>query len=67
MLLEHAGVDYPYGPPGGVEATWFEPGDTTFWPAAKELLDNVTRGDAGEILTLGTPRPQPDLRQVPPE
>ncbi|BCB86180.1 patatin-like phospholipase family protein [Phytohabitans suffuscus] len=66
-FLRRAGVDYPYDPPGGVEAGWFEPGDATFWPAAGELLDNLTKGDAGEILTLGTPRPQPDLRQVPPE
>jgi predicted acylesterase/phospholipase RssA len=66
-FLRRAGIDYPYDPPGGADAVWFEPGDGDFWPAAGELLDNLTKGDAGEILTLGTPRPQPDLRQVPPE
>lgn len=66
-FLARAGVDFPYDPPDGVEAGWFEPRDTTFWPAAGELLDNLAKGDGGEILTLGTPRPKPDLRQVPPE
>ncbi|MDQ7905427.1 patatin-like phospholipase family protein [Phytohabitans sp. ZYX-F-186] len=66
-FLRRAAVDYPYDPPGGVAATWFEPGDPAFWPAAGALLDNLTKGDAGEMLTRGSPRPQPDLRQVPPE
>lgn len=66
-FLQRAGIDYPYDPPGEEDAVWFEPGDATFWPAADDLLDNLTKGDAGDVLTLGTPRPQPDLRQVPPE
>jgi predicted acylesterase/phospholipase RssA len=66
-FLRWAGLDYPYDPPGGVEAGWFEPGDATFWPAADELLENLTKGDRSETLTLGTPRPQQNLRQVPPE
>jgi hypothetical protein len=66
-FLRQAGVDYPYDPPGGPEAVWFEPGDAAFWTAAGDLLDHLTEGDTGDVLTLGTPRPQPDLRQVPPE
>ncbi|GAA4463825.1 hypothetical protein GCM10023170_070700 [Phytohabitans houttuyneae] len=66
-FLRRAGVDYPYDPPGAVEAAWFEPEDATFWPAAAELLDHLAKGNAGEVLTRGTPRPQPHLRQVPPE
>jgi predicted acylesterase/phospholipase RssA len=66
-FLARTGVDFPYDPPGRVEAGWFEPYDTTFWLAAGDLLDNLAKGDGGEILTRGTPRPKPDLRQVPPE
>lgn len=65
-FLDQAGEAYPYDPFNG-EINWFVPADGRFWPEATDLLANVTKGDAGDALTDGSPRPQPDLRQVPPE
>jgi hypothetical protein len=67
-FLRQADANYMYDPPGAEPAAWFQPQDpATFWPAAGGLLEAAVAGDAGEVLTRGTPRPQPDLRQVPPE
>ncbi|HET8916002.1 MAG TPA: hypothetical protein VFM91_09875, partial [Propionibacteriaceae bacterium] len=59
------------GKPANLEISWYRP-HSGFWPRAGRLLNAFADGyrpteDAENVMTFGTPRPQPVIRQVPRE
>jgi hypothetical protein len=57
--------------PANMTISWYRP-YSGFWPRADQLLNAFAAGyqpteDAENIMTYGTPRPQPVIRQVPRE
>jgi hypothetical protein len=57
--------------PANMAISWYRP-YSGFWPRATQLLNNFADGyrpteDAENVMTFGTPRPQPVIRQVPRE
>jgi len=58
--------------PAEMAISWYRP-DSGFWPTADQLLNAFAGGylppteDAENVMTSGTPRPQPVIRQVPRE
>jgi predicted acylesterase/phospholipase RssA len=56
-------VGDPDAPPAG--PNWCEPA-SAFWPGAGTLLAAISAVPAAQYLRNGVPKPEPDLKQVPP-
>jgi Patatin-like phospholipase len=62
-LMEALTMGDPDSPPAGL--SWCEPA-SAYWPRAEKLVAAIRAVSAAQDLHNGVPRPEPDLRQVPP-